>query len=78
MTVTNIGFGVSIGVEMLLENKLETVDVAIDVDEGTDGLGVDEDPPRVDVDVVVGAGVDEDEDFDALLELQLVVCAGAG
>ena len=53
MTVTNIGFGVSIGVEMLLENELEMVDVAMDVDEGTDGLGVDEDPPGVDVDVVV-------------------------
>jgi hypothetical protein len=87
VTVTKIGFGVSIGVDTLLEDKLDMVGVATDVGEGTEGLGVDEDPPSDEVDVVVDVGVDEDgvgvdededEDFDALLELQLVVGAGAG
>ncbi|KAG9192295.1 hypothetical protein G6011_11029 [Alternaria panax] len=71
-----MGFGVSIAVETLLEDKLDMVGVEIDVDEGIRGLEVDQ------ADVVVGAGVDddgvavgEDDDFDALLELQLV--AGA-
>ncbi|KAI4633126.1 uncharacterized protein J4E92_005889 [Alternaria infectoria] len=86
VTVTKIGFGVSTGVEMLLEDKLEIVGVAVDVAEGTDGLGVDvllTDDVDGDVGVGVGideagVGVDDDDDFKTLLELQLDDDAGAG
>jgi hypothetical protein len=74
VTVTKTGFGVSIGVELLLEGNIDVVGAVIDVDEGTDGLGVDIDSTDDDVDV----GVDDDDDFNALLELQLDVGAGAG
>ena len=84
VTVTKIGFGVSTGVEMVLEDKLEIVGVAVDVGEGIDGLGVDV-VWTDDVDVGVGVGVDEtgvgvddDDDLNTLLELQLDVDAGAG